>query len=222
MERIPEPELMDETQQAAAYAGADFEEPNQRFVETFLERFGLPRGTMLDLGCGPADIPLRFARSCPQLHITAVDGAPAMIELAQHALDRERGTCRERIHLVCATLQTLELPPAAYDAVISNSLLHHLHDPAPFWQCIRQHARPGAAVLVMDLARPASRTEAESIVDTYAATEPPVLRRDFFNSLLAAFTPQEVTDQLAAAALLPSLQVERTSDRHWIAHGRIA
>ena len=42
MERIPEPELMDGAEQALAYAQADFEEPNSRFVATFVERFGEP------------------------------------------------------------------------------------------------------------------------------------------------------------------------------------
>ena len=35
MRRIPEPELMDDAEQAKAYAEADFSEPNQRFLELF-------------------------------------------------------------------------------------------------------------------------------------------------------------------------------------------
>lgn len=218
MQRIPEPELMDAEQQAIAYAQADFEEPNSRFVETFIEHFGPPQGRILDLGCGPADIPLRFARRAPQLQVTAVDGAPAMIEMARQALSQEPDAGK-RIAPVCATLQELELPQASYDALISNSLLHHLHEPAPFWEGIRRYACPGAAVLIMDLARPESRDDAQAIVDTYAADEPEVLREDFFNSLLAAFTTQEVDSQLSAAGL-QDLKVELASDRHWIVYGR--
>jgi hypothetical protein len=51
---------------------------------------------------------------------------------------------------------------------------------------------PGAPVLVMDLMRPASPAAAEALVEQYAAGEPEVLRRDFYNSLLAAFEPGEV------------------------------
>jgi SAM-dependent methyltransferase len=219
MQRIPEPELMDEQEQAIAYAEADFEEPNSRFVETFETLFGAPQGRMLDLGCGPADIPLRFVRRNPSLSVTAVDGSPAMIELAHRALQgyREAGS---RLFPVCATLQELTLEQRCFDAVISNSLLHHLHEPQPFWASIGHYARAGAAVLIMDLSRPEGLNQAQTIINTYAADEPEVLRKDFYNSLLAAFTPQEVEAQLAQAGL-EELKVEAASDRHWIAYGLI-
>ncbi|HEX6174620.1 MAG TPA: SAM-dependent methyltransferase, partial [Candidatus Binatia bacterium] len=62
MERIPEPELMDEDEQARAYALADFAEPHNHFVELFRECFPdeAITGHVLDLGCGPADVTLRF------------------------------------------------------------------------------------------------------------------------------------------------------------------
>ncbi|MFP4147577.1 MAG: class I SAM-dependent methyltransferase [Halorhodospira sp.] len=219
MERTPEPELMDGREQALAYAEADFEEPNSQFVAAFLARFGEPQGRMLDLGCGPGDIPLRFARCAPKAQVTAMDGSPAMIELAERARESDPSV-GDRLHLLCSTLQRLELPPASFDAVISNSLLHHLHEPDCFWEAVRRYARPGAAVLVMDLSRPPTPVAAQAIVDTYAAAEPAVLREDFYNSLHAAFTPAEVRTQLDAAGL-EALAVETASDRHWIAVGRM-
>jgi len=56
-------------------------------------------------------------------------------------------------------------------------------------------------------------------VDTYSGDEPEILRTDFFNSLLAAFTPAEVEAQLAEAGLA-DLRVEATSDRHLMISGR--
>ncbi|HET9234400.1 MAG TPA: SAM-dependent methyltransferase, partial [Candidatus Eisenbacteria bacterium] len=57
MERIPEPELMTEDEQARAYAQADFEEAHSRFIALFRETFPeVSEGTALDLGCGPGDI----------------------------------------------------------------------------------------------------------------------------------------------------------------------
>ena len=35
MERIPEPDLMSEQEQARAYAEADFSEPHENFVDLF-------------------------------------------------------------------------------------------------------------------------------------------------------------------------------------------
>ncbi|MCG6936128.1 MAG: class I SAM-dependent methyltransferase, partial [Proteobacteria bacterium] len=67
MKRVPEPELMDEDAQARAYASANFEAPHSQFIELFRETFPdlSPAGMVLDLGCGPADITLRFAQAFP-------------------------------------------------------------------------------------------------------------------------------------------------------------
>ena len=62
MDRILEPELMDDPEQARVYAQADFEKENQGFVDRFCEYFpDFSEGHVLDLGCGPGDIAIRFA-----------------------------------------------------------------------------------------------------------------------------------------------------------------
>lgn len=221
MERITEPELMDDEAQAAAYAEADFEEPNSHFVELFAQRVGaLPAGAaVLDLGCGPADITLRIARAWPALDVHGLDGSAAMLAFGQQVLDSEPALAT-RVQLVQGLVPDAHLPRARYDAVVSNSLLHHLHDPSGLWRMIRDRAAPGGAVLVMDLMRPSSVDAARQLVDAYADGEPEVLRRDFFNSLLAAFEPEEVRQQLEAAGL-GGLRVEPTSDRHLVVWGRV-
>jgi hypothetical protein len=47
-----------------------------------------------------------------------------------------------------------------------------------------------------------------------------VLQRDFYLSLCAAYTPDEVRAQLADAGL-GHCELEVVSDRHWIAWGRL-
>jgi len=63
--------------------------------------------------------------------------------------------------------------------------------------------------------------EAERLVDEYAADAPPILREDFYNSLLAAYTLEEVESQLREAGL-GHLRVSLPSDRHWIATGTLS
>jgi SAM-dependent methyltransferase len=175
MQRTPEPELMDEAAQARAYAEADFAEPHQAFVRYFRERFAdFERGHVLDLGCGPADVTMRFARAYPAVTVD--------------------------------------------DALISNSLLHHLADPMVLWETVAQTAKPGAPVFVMDLLRPHSIAEAERLTATHAADAPEILRKDFFNSLLAAYQPDEIARQLKAANL-EHFRVEQVSDRHVVIWG---
>jgi SAM-dependent methyltransferase len=216
--RIPEPELMDDAEQARAYAEADFAEPHEAFVAHFRARFpDFEKGQVLDLGCGPADVTVRFARAYPRCGITALDGAAAMLAWARRRLEEESLTGRVRL----AEVRLPAALPGGFDAVISNSLLHHLADPMVLWQSMRAAGRPGACGFVMDLMRPSSPAAAQELVARHCGAAPPVLRRDFENSLFAAYTPEEVAAQLKQAGL-DDWRVEVVSDRHWVAWGRLS
>lgn len=218
MDRILEPELMDDPWQAEAYARADFAEENQGFVDRFREYFpDFSGGRVLDLGCGPADIPIRFAKLYPACQVVGIDASAPMIRLGEQAV-KEAGLS-ERITLRCERVDAVPGARIA-DAAMSNSLLHHLPNPLQFWHKLRLLVKPGSPVLVMDLLRPDSPEEAQAIVDRYAAGEPDILRRDFYNSLLAAFTEDEVTTQLARMNLT-RLLIDIPDDRHWVVGGVI-
>ena len=218
MERQPEPDLMDEAEQALAYAQADFAEPHENFIELFKESYpGVTiDGDVLDLGCGPGDVIIRFARHFPYSQLLAVDGAEAMLALGQKAI--EEAELSDRITLQKAYLPTDSLPEKNYQAIISNSLLHHLQDPQVIWQTIKRYAKPGTRVFVMDLMRPRSESAAKDLVEEYSGNEPEILKRDFYNSLLAAYTVGEVEEQLEREALV-EFNVKPVSDRHMIVTG---
>jgi trans-aconitate methyltransferase len=219
--RIPEPEeLMDDPEQALAYARADFSEPNQAFVALVeREARGPLQGRLLDLGCGPADIPIALANRHPGLAVDALDGAQSMLDLAAQRLATTPDIAA-RIRLVCSYLPCDDLAAGDYRFVVSNSLLHHLLDPAALWQTVRHAAAAGARVVVMDLARPDSETAVDALVETHAHDAPDVLRRDFRNSLFAAYTVDEVEAQLRDAGL-GGLDVAMVSDRHLAVTGRL-
>ena len=214
MQRIPEPELMDEPAQARAYAEADFSEPNQLFTDAVSTELGdAAGGRLIDLGCGPGDICLRLAAALPGWRITALDAGPNMLDLARQAV--ERAGLEHRIELLQARLPE-GCPQGPFDAVVSNSLLHHLPDPMSLWHSVAALARPGTYVQIMDLHRPDSQARARWIVDQHAADAPPILREDFYNSLLAAWTIEEVRSQFEAAGL-GDLRLSRPTERHWMA-----
>ena len=218
MNRVLEPELMDDSKQAEAYARADFAEENQGFVDRFKEYFpDFSQGKVLDLGCGPADIPIRFAKLYPACQVIGIDASAPMIHLGEQAV--KQAGLADRITLRCERYEEVA-GARIVDAVISNSLLHHLPNPLQFWQKLRQLVKPGAPVLVMDLLRPESPEAAQAIVDQYAANEPAILRRDFYNSLLAAFTEDEIGSQLARMNLT-RLLIDIPDDRHWVVGGII-
>ena len=218
MNRTLEPELMEDDAQVQAYAAADFSQENQGFVDLFREYFPeFSEGHVLDLGCGPGDIPIRLARAVPGCRITAVDASSPMIRLAEDRV-RQAGLS-DRITFRCERFQDLAGANMA-DAAMSNSLLHHVPNPLQFWHKLRVAVKPGSPVLVMDLLRPESPGEAQAIVDRYAPGAPDILRRDFYNSLLAAFTEDEISAQLAQMNLT-RLIIDVPDDRHWVVGGLI-
>ena len=220
MQRIPEPELMDSEAQTLAYAQSDFSESNQMFVDLLLARFTeLPTsGIAWDLGCGPADITIRLAAALPGWKLTGVDAGANMLQRAHEAL--RDSPQAPQISLQQSYLPDPDLPAAHCDLLLSNSLLHHLPDPDSLWQSIRHLGKSGARVMVMDLYRPANTNIAESLVEEYTADAPEVLKTDFYNSLLAAWTVEEIAQQLKQNGL-SQLHLETPSDRHWLVSGTL-
>jgi SAM-dependent methyltransferase len=219
LERIVEPELMDEPEQALAYHNADFSTPHGRRVVIFQETFPdfVLTGNVLDLGCGSGDVLFRFARALPNARFVGVDGSCAMLHLAQGVANSD-AYLSHRVSFVEGIIPGAEIPDLPYDLVMSHSLLHHLHEPHVLWETVKTYARPGSHVFVADLRRPDSARDAHSIMNELSGGEPEVLRRDFYNSLCAAFTPEEIADQLQAAGLA-ELNIAPIGEIHVIVSG---
>lgn len=219
MPRELEPEVMDDRLEAEAYATADFADVNQAFVERLLDLAG-PREEMLgvDLGAGPADIPIRLIRERPHWRIVAVDASEAMLVHAERAVKQARMS--DAIELLLADAKATPLPSSSFDMVFSNSILHHIAEPEAFWVEVRRVALPGALVVVRDLARPATPAEAQALVAQYAGDESALLQEEFYRSFLSSCTPEEVRAQLDAVGL-ECLHVAMVSDRHLDVFGRL-
>ncbi|ESS73897.1 methylase involved in ubiquinone/menaquinone biosynthesis [Methyloglobulus morosus KoM1] len=211
MQRILELELMEDVDQVIAYAQADFEKPHNDFLQRLKTFVNEPtfNGKALDLGCGSGDISRRFASAFPFSKIDAVDGSKPMIDYALNSIDP---VLQLRLNFIHGKLPDTVLPESSYDIIFSNSLLHHLPNPQVLWQLIKKCSAPGTRIVVMDLLRPVSKKMAKTLVEMYAIDEPKILQRDFYNSLLAAFSLEEIDKQLAFAEL--PLAIEQVSDRH--------
>ena len=219
MARRPEPEVMDDAEEARAYAEADFAEVNRAFVVRLTELVGdRDRARAIDFGTGPGDIPVRVVRALPGWHVVAVDASLAMLEFARKAVD-EAGLSGS-IELVLADAKATGLPAHSFDVGFANSILHHLTETDLFWAEVERLAKAGALAFLRDLARPPSREAAQEIVDRYAPGEPAKLREEYYHSLLSAHTPDEIRRQLDRAGL-GALQVAMASDRHVDVFGRL-
>ncbi len=210
-QRQPEPELMDLPHEVSAYAQADFKDVNTRFVDRLLELTRhLESAQAIDLGCGPGEIAIMVARRCPTWRVVAADASQPMLDVAR---DTIRSANITTINLKRVDAKSTGLPSASFDVVFSNSLLHHVTDALAMWREFGRLTKAGGTIFLRDLARPGSDSEAARIVREHAGNGSPVLQEEFHRSLLAAYTVDEVRDQLRRANL-DQLQVAMISDRH--------
>ena len=179
---------------------------------------------ILDLGCGPGNISFRLARACPHARVLGLDGAAAMLAIARERLQAEPALA-ERLSFRCARLPLapteLEALGNGFDLLVSNSLLHHLHDPQALWRPLRQLAAPGAWLVLRDLRRPADAAAVAALLERHAANASAQLRHDFEASLRAAFRLEEVRQQLRVAGL-NSLRLAERQDRYLDVWGPLA
>ncbi len=219
MQRTPEPEeLMDIEEQALAYASADFSKSHQFIVDIFTAKFDTTlTGEIIDLGCGPGDISIRFAKAHPHCNVLGVDGAKEMLKLAQLEVNKNQ-ELKDRISFLESFIPSSKIPKKQYQAIISNSLLHHLHNPSVLWNTVKELANTETHIFIADLFRPDTPEQARQIVEELSSNDPEILKRDFYNSLCAAFTPEEIREQLSLSGL-NNLKIEKIDAIHLIVWG---
>ena len=209
MDRVLEPEVMDDAEEAAAYEAMDHEEVNAAFVDRLVELGAA--GDMLDLGCGPGHIPMLVVERLPDARVLGIDLAVHMLRAAERR--RLASPHAARVELRRGDAKSLDLADASFDAVFSNTLLHHLPDPAPFLNEARRVLRPGGVLLIRDLYRPSTRAELDALVARHAASATPAGRELFRASLHAALTPAELR-AAADQAGLQDAELVLDTDRH--------
>lgn len=218
IDRQLEPEAMDTVEDASEYDSMDHATVNARFVADFLlasrrlGRASLGRDVVIDVGTGTARIPIELCQAQPDVRVVAIDLAGEMLKVARRNVSSAR--LADRIALQAARVTALPLRDGCSPMVMSNSLIHHLPDPAAaFRELVRIVARDGI-VFVRDLVRPASQAEVERLVEAHAADATPSQRQLLADSLRAALTLQDVRDAIAGLPLSP-ISLSHTSDRHW-------
>jgi ubiquinone/menaquinone biosynthesis C-methylase UbiE len=216
--RVLEPEVMDSPQEAIDYDTMDHSTVNRLFVADFLElwraRFpAAAAGEILDLGTGTAQIPIELLRRDAGFHVLAIDLAESMLALGRRNVATAGFSGQIQLERVDA--KRLHYKSGRFAAVISNSIVHHIPEPAAVLAEASRVLRPGGLIFVRDLLRPDDDAGVRHLVDTYAAGANEHQRRLFEASLRAALSLEEVRD-LVARLGHPPQQVCQTSDRHWM------
>ena len=211
MERILEPEYMDTEAEAQSYEAMDHRDANLSVAQRFFA-LGGGQGLTLDIGTGPADIPILMAQQQPEGRYVAVDAALEMLTLAQAKITDQDLTGRIALHR--ADAKRLPYPDDSFAAVFSNTILHHIPTPIDLLREAWRVLRPGGVLLIRDLYRPTTEADAWALVDKHAAGATDAQRQLLFDSLHAALTHAEARE-LVAAAGMTGATVEMTSDRHY-------
>ena len=211
MKRILEPELMESRAQVKAYAEADFSRSDSMVLvglEKFLKQSGKTldeSNLIIDVACGPGNISELIAANWPSVKVIGIDGSMQMLmEAKRNLINRDSRIfgklSYKNIDINSIAISEKSLPFFA-DVIVSNSALHHLHSPENFWSALKRLGVEKCIHFHRDLRRPCSIDKAFEMQEKYLMNSPEVLKKDFYASLKASFTIEEVKQQLIDAGL---------------------
>lgn len=211
--RILEPEVMDLPEDAREYDSMDHREVNQAFSKDFLDKRTPEEGFLiLDVGTGTAQIPIVLCQHDPRFTLHALDLANSMLDLACQNI--QTAGFQNQINTVLGDAKKLGFPDNHFDAVISNSIIHHIPDPALVFSEMVRVTKPGGLMFVRDLMRPLIEPAVARLVKLHAGQATPYQQKLFADSLRAALTEQEVRNMVGQLGFGKET-VRQSSDRHW-------
>lgn len=211
LKRVLEPEVMDSSEEARDYDAMDHQVVNRCFVDDFLKLWQ-GRGVVLDVGTGTAQIPIVLCQQSREAQVVALDYAGHMLDLAQ--INVRTAGLEDRIRLHRGDAKKMAFADESFDAVISNSIAHHIPEPIAVLKEMVRVVKPRGLLFVRDLLRPRDDAEVSRLVATYARDANRHQRQMFEASLRAALTLQEVA-HLVGSLGFSADSVQQTSDRHW-------
>jgi SAM-dependent methyltransferase len=206
--RVPEPDLVMESEaQTVAFSQAGDASGVLPFLYLYnalqISSLLQPGDRVLDLACGPAHQLVQVARLNPDVHFVGLDASPAMLECAQSTLARAHV---RNVKLVQGDMTRLmEMDDGSMDGVICTMSLHHLPDHAALCATlgeVRRVLKPQGRFYLVDFGRLKLHRTQRFFADDLR--QPPQFTEDYFNSLRAAFSVEELS--VAVAPLGPDLQ----------------
>ncbi|TWT52502.1 Demethylrebeccamycin-D-glucose O-methyltransferase [Rubripirellula amarantea] len=221
LHRIPEPAPIDARADAAAYHEMDHSLVNQQFVDDLFKN-GKVGPRVMDIGCGPADIPIRIGKRLSESEygyaaapwqIMAIDNEVEMLEIAK--MEIEIAGLADRITLQFGDVTAFDIYDDGFaDTVVSNTLVHHCSEPAQAIAELVRVTAPGGRMFIRDLVRPSTHEEIERLVGLHGEGESEYAQQLLRQSLLASLSLQE-TEEIIRGLGVEVHCVQMTSDRHW-------
>ncbi len=196
-QRVTEPDLvMDNPENVAAYVEAGREHGVMAPVYLY-HCFNIcevikPGDTVVDLACGPANQLAMVARLNPDIQFIGVDLSLPMLKRAEELVERQGLMNVSFRHGDITDLSSFA--DKSIDAVMSTMALHHLPTVGMLGQTYAEVARilkTGGGVYIADFGRLKRQKSIEYFANQYVDKQPKLFTEDYYNSLRAAFTPED-------------------------------
>lgn len=203
MPRIVETEVITDPASVEAYTAVTSQPPNlvmQCLIPSLKGSTYILK--IADIGCGPCGYHKQLYNLYPGAVIDAYDASAPMLAQAANL------TIPQKTTLIEAFLPNYPLPQRKYDLVWASMFLHQLPDADVAWNAIKQLGKLGATFIVYDLLRVEDEAVCWDIVNGFTPDAPQAFKQDFFNSLRASFTQDEIIQQLNDAGLTAIISVQ--------------
>ncbi len=108
-------------------------------------------GSVLDIGCGAGNYPVKLLEKVAATDITLVDLSQPMLD---RALQRVQSCTTANVTIVKGDFRTAELKEGHYDVIIATAVLHHLRDDEDWEKSFRKLynlLREGGSLWIFDL-----------------------------------------------------------------------
>jgi ubiquinone/menaquinone biosynthesis C-methylase UbiE len=155
-------------------------------------------GTILDLGTGPGQIPIKLAQRDPRIKVIGIDLSTEMLRLATERAKREQVS--SRVSFMLASANSIPVESSSIDLLISNSTLHHFSDPVQVFNEAHRVIKEDGIVYFRDLRR-RSRLLHGLHVAFFGRMYKGLMRQSFEDSVRAAYTRPELRQLIANSNL---------------------
>lgn len=193
-----DPVSEDEVDAWVRVAGEDyFVQSDEAFVSR-ARNLGVSSGMILDLGSRLALIPMKILWQEEGLLGIGVYSSPIMAERGREtALEWD---LEERMFFQVGEPGQMKFKTHYFDMVVSDGALHQVPQPAEILREINRVTKPGGAILLRALARPARFGSSRHLLE-HAAHYESVIRHRFENSVRGGFTLGELEGMVERSGL---------------------
>ncbi len=231
MERIPEPELMEEKEQVISYDKADFSEGEVNLINQinhYLLRKNISLGEkdlIVDLGCGPGNISEKLAIKWPKTEVVGIDGSKEMILRAEYNKNISDNKKKlKNLRYICSDIKDIKsnnfLFKKRISLLVSNSLIHHITNLEDFFNTIRSLSSNITVNFHKDLKRPLDEKSALELKAQCSTKFNEILTNDYYASLRASYTLKELKN-FTLENDLSSLDVFEEGENYLIVYGNV-